>query len=230
MPQRIIIAFTRGCWLATLVIVCAIGLAVAGLFPGFSPEVKAGAFVALATLWILATLWLTPAFDIQPAVSRGFARTGRLRLAVRLLQFGWMVYAAASVLALPNLNVTTSLASTLPAVRTAAWFIGLAGIIMLCILLQRLAEWTRDDDAERRFNWVIWGVPVAFLLSLVSLPILFFDVFVGVLWVWSILMLPFGLLSLSKSVTLSIVHLKEHQERQRRRAERDALENASRGT
>ena len=99
--------------------------------------------------------------------------------------------------------------------------VGFAGIVCLGILLGRLAEWVRDDDAERAINLAVWGVPITtciLFLTTTSMPIVNFVV----AWVWlvSVLAFPYGMLSLSRSVTMSVSHAREYQNRLRRRHER----------
>ena len=97
---------------------------------------------------------------------------------------------------------------------------GLAGIIVLAFVLQRLAEWVRDDLAEKAFAWTIWGLPVFGVLNAVLPSILIVSILVLLLLVVSVGSFPFGVLSLSRSIEYSVRHAREQEARDRRRAER----------
>ena len=110
--------------------------------------------------------------------------------------------------------------------------VGLAGLVVLSILMERLAEWARDEDAQRMFNWAMWSWPIAMLayvpvrlfigswLSGTGQPRVGSGVFV-LLWVAAVCTFPYGLMMLAKSVTLSILHNLEHRDRTQRKLERD---------
>ena len=221
MPVQVIKAFRRGCLLAALCIVLMLAVIVADLRVPWPPPVPWGIITVIGLVWIGAVILLTPAFDIPQAVQRGFARGGRLRRAARWLQLAWPLAAAATgTLAL--LPATTP-ASTVDLVVTGlrgAIVVGLVAVVTLAVLLERLAEWTRDDTAERCFNWAMWGIPVLTPLLWLNTPLLLLNIAVFGLWLVSVCAFPWGLLSLAKSVTLSVVHAHEHLERQRRIRER----------
>jgi MFS family permease len=164
---------------------------------------------------------------ICPRRSRADSGNGRLRAAARWLQLGWLLAAGAAYLA----HHATGLVNTaLHWLAVLGLLAGLTGIAALAVLLERLAEWTRDEDAQKMFNWTIFSWPLAVLLYV---PVQFFmaswfglgafRVISGImviLWVLAIITFPYGLIMLAKSVTLSILHSLEHEDREQRRQER----------
>jgi hypothetical protein len=181
----------------------------------------------LSVLWVGAVTWLTPAFGMPQAASRGFSRRSRIRSAARWLQWGW-VLAAAIRLMQHEMTLAAAAASLARLGLGLGVIIGLAGMVALCVLLERLAEWARDDHAQNLFNWAMWTIPITTALVFLGLPLsaspLLSRVSIGfsALWLIGIGLFPFALLSLSASVTLSVVHSYEHRQREQRRAERRA--------
>jgi cytochrome c-type biogenesis protein CcmH/NrfF len=97
---------------------------------------------------------------------------------------------------------------------------GLGGLVALILMLQRLAEWTYDDFADKALNWALWGIPAgALLMGLIPLPGII-GLLLGLLWLTAFIALPVGVLSLSKSIVLSVEHAKEHLAREQRRRDR----------
>jgi hypothetical protein len=221
MPLRVIFAFIRGCWVASI---CMIGMLVTVLLEQlevWDAMAAAVSFSALATLWCGAVIWLTPAFTIPQAVIRGFSQRGRVRRTSRWLQFGWVIAAGSMLAETAIANPRPGIASVIGLGQWAGVAIGMIGLVMLCILLERLAEWTRDDDAQRMFNLSMWGMPIATLALLIDFTVPLAGMIVLGFWVLSVCTFPYGLLSLSKSVTLTILHSIEHRERTERKHERD---------
>jgi hypothetical protein len=180
---------------------------------------------AVSMLWLGATLLITPAFSLPQAVVRGFSISSRLRRAARWLQVGWIVFAGAALYGIAVPNPIASLANLLYLLQVAGFLTGMAGIVTLSILLQRLADWTRDEEAGTAFNWGMWGLPIMTPLLFVDWPVFTANALlkyaVPLLWLGLACTFPYGLLGLSKSVTLSIVHSFEHEHREQRKAERN---------
>lgn len=218
-PPRVILAFIRGCWAASIIVALAVGLTLASRMPQWDVAWSRWAMPALSLLWVGAVMWLTPAFSLPQAASRGFNRRGRLRRAARWLQWGWVLAAGmAFVIAEANLNV---IGRNLCIVGvTIGCVVGVLGVIVLSVLLERLAEWARDDTAEMLFNWAAWFIPISTLLLLIDLPLPIIRMLFAVFWLVGVATFPFALISLSSSVTLSVVHNYEHRQRSERRAER----------
>lgn len=224
MPTRVIIAFIRGCWVASACVLALIALIAVGSMQFWPWKFSVVGIAGVSILWTLAVMWLTPAFRMPQAVSRGFGPRGRRRLAARHLQWGWVVVAGTLVI-----NEFLSPAARAQSVLGIAVIVGLSagiiGIVVLCLVLERLADWARDVDAERMFNWTAWALPLAMLASLVnlsSMPTLsmVLRILAGVLWLVAVFAFPYGLFQLSRSVTLSILHSFEHRQRMVRREER----------
>jgi hypothetical protein len=231
MPRSVIVAFIIGCWSASICVMLIVGLVVVLRLEIAPAEVMVAALAVVSMAWLGATILITPAFALPQAVKRGFALGSRLRRASRWLQLGWPVLAGATLLKLAAPNASASLANLLLLLQIAGFLSGMAGIVALCVLLQQLADWTRDDGAGTAFNWAMWSLPIATVLILIMEPaggwampargLVPMDFLVHALWFAALCTLPYGLLNLSKSVTLSIVHSFEHEDRQRRKTERD---------
>lgn len=220
MPVRVIVAFIRGCWVASLCLIIIMGVVIAGQFPHVSQKWVQTALVGASVLWVGAVWWLTPAFPIRQAVIRGFSKHSRLRQATRWLQWGWVLMAGLRLVEILLPNAPASGAALLRFGQAVGMAAGLCGIVMLSVLMERLAEWTRDDTAERMFNWAAWGLPIITILRLIDISHPLISLAMLLLWLLAVGVFPWGLISLSSTVTLSIVHAKEHEMRMQRRQER----------
>jgi hypothetical protein len=219
-PARVILAFIRGCWAASIIIALAVGLMVARRFDGWDPAYSLWGLLVLGMLWPLAVMWLTPAFGIPPAATRGFSRRSKLRMVTRWLQLAWPV-AACLLLLRSEITLAARTDALTGALLSAVSLAGLAGIVLLSIMLERLAEWARDDRAQNLFNWAMWTIPITTLLLRIDVPNPMITLLLALLWLVGIGLFPYGLLSLSGAVTLCIVHKYEHHQREDRRAERN---------
>ena len=231
MPRRVILAFVWGCWVASICVVGVVGAIMASRFPDLDPLVPRITLVGLSLLWLIATWMLTPAFAIPQAVFHGFSHASKVRKAARLFQIGWVLTALCALGATLTSGPATSPSLLFDWGMWLGFLSGIAGVIALCVLMEQLADWTRDESAKTMFNWAMWGLPVVGLLLMLRVPIRTAGAVVGgmglsftaVLWGTSLIfaaMFPYALLSLSKSVSLSIVHSFEHEERTKRRDER----------
>jgi hypothetical protein len=219
-PTGVILAFIRGCWAASIIIALAVALIMAQRFPDWNAVYSRWGLLTLATLWLGAVMWLTPAFGIPQAATRGFSRRSRLRKATRWLQLGWPL--AASMTALRSeVTLTATSDAAAQMLFTIGSLAGLAGIVLLSIMLERLSEWARDDRAQNLFNWAMWTIPITTLLLKVDIPLPMVGLIFAILWLIGIAMFPYALLSLSGAVTLCIVHAYEHRQREGRRADRN---------
>jgi hypothetical protein len=229
MPPQMVRIFRTASWLATACVAVLIVLVVGRPWLGVGWEVRSTYFLCLAVIWAMSVWMLTPAIDAPQAISRGFTRNGRLRRAARWLQLGW-VLAAGSGLALAILDrlaagpgaapTPASWVDTLRIARTLGTLTGLAGVFTLGILLQRLAEWTCDREAEAAFNWAVWGIPLFSLLMFLTPTIFLVTLLLALLWGGAVCAFPYALLSLSKSLAWAVRHAGEHQDRLRRQRER----------
>jgi hypothetical protein len=221
MPTRVILAFIRGCWVASICVAALLGLVVALQFRAMNRDEFVMCLAALSVLWLGAVLWLTPAFTLPQATLRGFTHRSRLRQAARWLQWGWVIAAFSELLQLKLSIASAGINQLLTIGQVGGFAAGLIGTMLMSILLERLADWTRDADAERMFNWATWGLPIATALLLWNPSHVLMRLAFLLAWLLVAATFPYGLLSLSKSVTLSALHSLEHKDRQRRRNERD---------
>lgn len=220
MPTRVILAFIRGCWVASIGVGALVAVVIASRFAAWNRLYLLCGLAAIALLWVGATVWLTPAFSLPQAVARGFSQASKMRKAARRLQWGWVLAAGSTALIALLSNPSTAAMKLLSLAQWIGMASGMVGIVVLSILLERLSEWARDGDAEKMFNWAAWGLPIATLMLLadISNPIL--RLLTTLMWLVMACTFPYGLLSLSKSVTLSILHSIEYRERVHRRDER----------
>jgi hypothetical protein len=174
--------------------------------------------VVVSVAWVVAVWFMTPALDVPAGVERGFAPGSRLRWTARLLQLGWpLAYFMLSVALakpLPAAMITLPVAAGI-AVGVVT---GLAGIVTLSVLLGRLAEWCRDEFAERLFNVAVWGLVVcSFGLVLAALTRIMqlLACSFGVLWLAGLGSFFLGVLSLTRSVHWSVLHAKHREARSR---------------
>ena len=93
MPLPLIKQFRVNSWIATLSVAGFVGLLVFGRSLAGSGGIVVALTLALITAWIIAVWRLTPVLDQPQAAAYGFGRGGRLRLAARWLQFGWVLAA-----------------------------------------------------------------------------------------------------------------------------------------
>ena len=219
MPMFVIRQFSYASIIAAGCVVLALANRFGMWMESFPPWFGPGVQVGLVMVWLYAVFAITPAMTIPQAIRRGFKRGGKMRLATRVLQFGWLMAAGCFF---------TSEMYTIPA-KTQPWLdagmgigvtAGIIGLVCLCIMLERLAEWSRDDTAESLFNWCTWGIPIASVLLMVDYPIPFLWLFLFIWWHIIMLLFPLAMLMLSRSVTLSILHAVEHQQIDVRRFER----------
>ena len=94
----------------------------------------------------------------------------------------------------------------------------------LSLQLEALAEWACDRGAANAFNYAAWGIPVTSLLvvlvGLGGTPFLLIGLMLFGVWTVSVLAFPFGLLSLTRSITWSVAHASDYHDRLRSRQDR----------
>jgi hypothetical protein len=239
-PLWVIKSFRFASWIASACIIVAAGLMVAGTHGWYSPKVTGPLLLGAAAWWCIAVWWLTPAMDLPQAVRRGFSRTGMLRRVTRWLQLAWVVAAGITVVraAFPRQGIGAGPDLMIWAAR-GAWLVGFVGLLCLVVMLQRLAEWARDDTAEKALSVVLWGLPIGTLLVylLTSTFAIFLRAPAGGLnsgygwalmqaaWLLLVGALPYALLSLSRSMSWSVRHAREmHARDHRRRVRSDEVD------
>ncbi len=232
MPLPLIKQFRINSWIATLSVAGFVGLLAFGRSLAASGGIVVALTLALITAWIIAVWRLTPVLDQPQAAAYGFGRGGRLRLAARWLQFGW-VLAALSIPASAVFSVSAVGWTFFLVVFFVGVGLGLLGLAALSLFLKRFAEWVRDEFAEKAFNLAVWGnviaAPLTFAIANLVFglsPLLLIVSIVIVLPIVALLIasmaaFPIGLLSLSRSVDWSVVH--SRREAERARALRDKM-------
>ncbi len=235
-PIEIIQVFRIGSLAVSGAMIAAIAMFVRSMLLIGHPTVNAVLLLVIAIAWFGA-VWLgTPSVSDKAAIARGFGVTGRLRIAARFLQLGWVLAGVVLVLreVLPSPSPVPQ-----PALAAMQWMltgVGLAGVWCFALLMERLAEWTRDEFAERMFNWSLWGIPLgtpplllvnvggllgwSYTALMMRGPAVAVVIVLGLAWIAALLTFPLAMASLTKSVALSAVHHREHEDRQRRRAAR----------
>jgi hypothetical protein len=223
MPIGVVKRFRLASWTATACVAAVVVLTLTSVVPNWVSIAQPEALLALALAWCGAAWLLTPAFHLRQAIAHGFAQRGRLRFSARGAQLGWPIAAGAhlALSLIPAKHLAGSFGDTLAHLRFAGVVLGLIGILLLCILLGRLASWVRDDIAEHAFNFALFGIPITTATFFLELPFWRLAMLVWVVWIISIGALPFGLLSLTGSISWAVHHAREYQDRQQRRAERD---------
>lgn len=220
MPLRVIRIFRRAAWLATFCIFIAAG-SVWSMMLGRMPQSWSLMLtVVLVFLWIVAMWMLTPVVGVREAVARGFSPRGIARRIARWGQVGWIILVATQLMENSLPTLTKPVVTMLLVGRVAGIAIGGIAMIAMAVLMERLAEWARDDGSARLFQWFQWTMPLAIIVLLVAggVPILGLISVLGVLV--SALLFPLAMIMLTGSITLSAVHQLEHQDRERRRANR----------
>jgi membrane protein implicated in regulation of membrane protease activity len=233
MPKHVIVTFRNG---AVAVMACLIAIVVGMvlmLLLDADRTVLSIGMLGFSIAWVIAVWQITPAFDFRQAVRRGFSQTSQLRRAARWMQFAWPA-AAVCVVILAMFAGTPNFPTGMVQLALLGFvLLGLTGLIVVSLLFEELADWTCDDTAEKFFRGSQWGMACGALiivLAMLSQAVMPNALFTAVLQIASLfaafmLLLSIGfylyaLLSLSKSVTLSLYHANEHYNRIRRREER----------
>lgn len=94
----------------------------------------------------------------------------------------------------------------------AAWAIGLAGLVVLAVLLVRWADWMENDEAAkwaRLYLWCVAGVPATALLFVLIAalipPFMLIAVLLGlVLGVGLVFLMPLAILSIARHLDWAI--------------------------
>jgi predicted Zn-ribbon and HTH transcriptional regulator len=231
MPLSVIKSFRRGCWLATATVAGAIGLFVCSRWLAAPPLLWPAAWLALASLWCFAVWQVTPAFPFRQALQHGFSTDSRLRVVTRWLQTGWILAALRELLG-ARAGVPPLLVNLINGLGGLGLICGVIGLVLLAVMLGRLAQWARDDTAEKAFTAAAWGLPLMGGLLFLGFqlfgppspamnPVFYFQALFFIMWLALLIALPYGLLSLSASVSYCVTHAHEHAEREQRRRERD---------
>lgn len=219
MPRPVIRAFIRGAVTAAGSIILLVVAALAVLFGWMSVHLLGGVVGVALLGWMLAMWWLTPALTIREGVSRGFSRRGVTRHIARWGQLGWLL-GAGVLLAREVASPAQKVADGMTWAAFGLGAIGVIGTIAMAVMMERLAEWTRDATAETIFQWFQWLLPFA-AIGLLLLPTgSIWGRLAGLIGAAAVLAFPIGVLMLAGSVWLSGVHHLEHTARETRRYRR----------
>jgi hypothetical protein len=232
MPRDVIVSFRNGTIAVMLCLAFGAIATAALLFYEAGGTAIAIVHVAFSLAWVVGVWQVTPAFHFRQAVRRGFSDQSNLRRAARWMQFAWPAAAACVVVLTvysgsPQLPVGALVTALLSFV-----LLGLAGLIVVSLLFEELADWTCDEFAIKLFRGAQWGIAVGALIVVLTLladrvipaHLLTVALYMAVwpalfLLAGSLIAYVLALFSLTKSVTLSLYHQKERQERERRRIE-----------
>lgn len=219
-PGHVIRTFAFGAMMCALVAALYVAFTISRMFTPWLPITIPSVHMGLAVLWIAGVRLATPFFDIPQAVVRGFGPSSRLRRAAWLVQFIWLVPTATALafaIANPAAGPIHDLVAWTVAIGTMG---GIAAIICLAVLLDRLAEWTRDDLAQRALQWTIWLLPVMTVLLWLNVRFLPLRLAVYAGWLLAAGSFPVALWSLAQTTMHSIRHHHEYLERETRRTQR----------
>jgi len=243
MPRFVIWPYAVGCGLALIASL----MALVGMQVFFGGEVfRAWMCVDAALIWIVAAWVLTRPVDAPEARLHGLHARDPLRRWARWSQFFWLGLALCNLV--PALAAVIQQKATMAgaggtatpvpwyakqsfvdAVEVLRWAPMLAGAcahVLLCIILERLAQWVRDDRAEFWINLSMWAIPALVLAHsgitgnpwMIGVGVLSLIFFIGS--VAAILALPIGLYSLTTSLANAGLHTYESEAVEARRRER----------
>jgi hypothetical protein len=223
MPLDVIRRFRTASWVAAVTMVLmivSIVLLLAAEVVNRVPVVLPILFTLTALGWMVGVWMLTPALSLPEAALHGFSRRGRLRVAARVLSLAWPMAGALLALRVVAGNLGSAQQGALAGAGMTTAAVGIAGLVVVFVVLWRLARWTRDDLAEKAFNLAAWGLPVVTVGSFLNLRLLLVTLLLIFLALVVILAMPVGLLSLSLSLSYSVVHARDNLDRDERRQDR----------
>jgi hypothetical protein len=219
MPIEMIRRLKWGCWAVFWCMLITFVLGIVLSQHQMPDGLVLGALAAVSLSWQVAVRLATPALGLPQGVLRGFSRRGKLRFAAHWFQIGWVIAATSAVV----LEIGgRSGALTDVSANLLRWGIvaGLIGLILLALMFERLSEWSRDDQAQKVFNTIAWGLPFAVLLLLWTPSNALLALVLKVIAIAALLVYPFSVLVLARSVGFSVYHGVEHTLRTERQQER----------
>ena len=225
MPPEVIRRLTTGAIAAAACVLIGGGILWCA-FLGFIPMTwgKVG-MACMAPFWVVAVFMLTPHVYVPEGVMRGLTRRSMLRKLARWLQLAILPIAAIAIVRTIDFNLKSEVIELLSMVNIALYVVFAVGLVILALMLERLADWVRDDSAEKLFLYSEWTVPIG-LLILASVKPGLVGMILSLIATIGIFILPLGIISLAKSMALSVEHRRDHLEREKRRAQRRAREQA----
>jgi hypothetical protein len=217
LPPGTIRKFSLGFYFAAATLTGMFVMLVGGYRLGWGPEMYAAAVTALSFVWFAAVWLMTTPLDVPYDQRYGAPWELKARTWARWLQLGWFAHMAVAWVHVATLPGPGAMLNILRAGYVVSELAGVAGIVLLCILLASFASWVRDDFAERCFNFTAYGMPTLSIILFVVLPmmgavamlVMFLSVFLVLIWVGSILAFPVGLWSLARSLSWAVRHSKD---------------------
>lgn len=219
LPPGTIRKFSIGFYLAAVTLMGVITLVFFNFKIGLSDELFAATITGLSCVWILAVWLMTTTLDIPYDQRLGEPWELKVRTWARWLQLGWLMQSMVAWF------VALSPTGTVPGLVVAGYITaelaGVAGIALLCMLLANLANWVRDEFAERCFNFTFFTLIVVSPLQFIVLPLgmtvlsILFIVFV-LLWpVWfvGLVAFPVGMWSLGRAMSWAARHSRDRVDR-----------------
>ena len=221
LPPATIRKFSLGFYLAAATLTGIFALLVGGFKLGWGPEAYAAVLTALSFTWFAAVWLMTTPLDVPYDQRYGAPWELNARRWARWLQLGWFVHTGVAwvhVATNPGPGATLNM---LAAGYLISELTGVAGIVLLSLLLASFASWVRDDFAERCFNFTAFGMPMLSIILFVFLPMMgavallamFLTIFLFAIWVGSVLAFPMGLWSLAGSLSWAVRHSKDRIQR-----------------
>lgn len=229
-PRGVILRLCAGFWmiLGTLAILIAMPFVIVSLRSSMNMTVYSMESIA-AGLWLLGIWFITTPINTPNGAKFNFARGSKLRIAARWLQLPWLMLILLEI----RVELTKTLTGGSPLARIESMLflplsvVGLAGFVVLGLLLMELAHWSNDMSAHRMLNWAVWGLPVSTLglmLSGLNLVLGLLACTMTLLWLFSIFCFGRAMISLGTSVTWAVHHSRAIADRDKRLRRRIAGE------
>lgn len=227
MPMPVIKRFRYGAWFSMLGLLCiAVALVLLAQWPHPLP---AGCVLCVgAALWICGAWFLTPEVNLPQGAWRGFTGTSRIRKLGRYLQVAWLPFTFLLLVAF-FASQTGGLQRAWVSRFEVYWWIlitltltaGMVGLFFEVLMLCELADWVRDALAKQCVSLGLAGLSVTSFVILLIEPVSPLGFLALLVWLASAVAFGVGVFSLGLSISHSVRHAKELQDRIRRRAERN---------
>lgn len=219
MPVPAIQRLKWGCWSAFWCMVIALVLSAAYYWNTLSDAFALTGLLLLSLSWQVAVRFATPALDLPQARLYGFTRRSRLRLAAQWTQLAWPLAAGLALLVLAVKNPPPQMAYAQDAIRLSM-AVGVAGLVALAVVFERLSDWVRDAEAQKYFNGIMWGLPAGVIMLVWEPNLWWLGVVLNLVAYIMFLVYPLAMLMLARSVGLSVHHAIEYELRHERQHER----------
>ena len=222
MPVMVIRKLKWGCWAAFWHMWLSFILVLLLWWSTMPKMVILSALLALAISWQLGVRLAIPALDLPQATILGFTSRSRMLISTRWLQIGWVIAAVGGELQVVVSTPSPLADFSIPIIRFGI-MVGILGLVLLAIMLGRLAEWSRDDEAQKLLLWVMWLlIPAVWFFSMQP-PLSRWSVLFYVASWLVVILYPVCLLKLARSVSYCVHHALESEgikERQQEKRER----------